>query len=96
MRERIISWMPNKFWEGREIYRCNYPDYEILIKNIGKKVDVLVMPNKDLITIEPEEFLLKDKRSEWEIPENEKGWSKKFGRNVPNRFHFKIKPMEVK
>ena len=95
MREKIVSWMPNKFWKGRTIYRCNKPDAIILAKNIGKKVDVLVMPGRNLITIEPEEFIKKDTRSEWDIPENEKGWSKKFGRNVPNRYHFKIKPMEA-
>ena len=53
------------------------------------------MPDNNLVTIEPEEFIGKDTRFEWDIPENEKGWSKKFGRNVPNRYHFKIKPMEA-
>ena len=93
-RERLETWMEGNFHEGRTIYRGNNKEYNILSKNIGKEVEVLMMPSRKIAVVVPTGYLGYDSRKEWEIPEDEKGWSLKNRRNVPNRHTFSIEPFK--
>jgi len=98
-QDRLFSYMSDNFYPGRKIYRGNKFDNEILKRNVGKEVPVSVAQYDgskyrwSQVKVVPVQFLRYDDRHENFIPEEEKAFSKKFGKMVPNRFAWEIEPL---
>ena len=98
-QDRLFSYMSDNFYPGKKIYRGNKFDNEILKRNIGKQVPVNVAQRDgsdwrwSQVKITPVQLLRYDDRHENFIPEEEKSFSKKFGKMVPNRFAWEIEPL---
>ena len=98
-QDRLYSYMSDNFYPGRKIYRGNKFDNEILKRNIGKEVPVSIAQYDGSkyrwseIKIVPMRFLQYDNRHENFIPEDEKAFSKKHKKMVPNRFSWEIQPL---
>ena len=84
-QDTLFSYMSDNFYPGRNIYRGNKFDNEILKRNIGKKIPVNVANWDDTVkkyrwsrvNITPLKFLQYDNRHENFIPKDEKAFSKK-------------------
>jgi len=102
-QDRLISYMSDNFYIGKDTYRGNKFDNEILKRNIGKKVIVVLgswdeVDNKyyySELTIIPKRFIHRDWRDESQIPTEEKAFSKKQRKLVPNRFLWEIEPLTM-
>jgi hypothetical protein len=98
-QDRLFSYMSDNFYPGRTIYRGNKFDNEILKRNVGKEVPVSVAQYDgskyrwSQVKVVPVQFLKYDDRHENFIPEEEKAFSKKHGKMVPNRFAWEIEPL---
>ena len=98
-QDRLVSYMSDNFYPGRRIYRGNKFDNEILKRNVGKAVPVSVAQYDgskyrwSQVKVVPVQFLKYDDRHENFIPEEEKAFSKKHGKLVPNRFAWEIEPL---
>ena len=100
-KDRLYSYESDNFYPGRSIYRGNKLDNEILKRNIGKEVPVHIgnwddTANKyrwSRVNITPVKFLKYDDRHENFIPDDEKAYSKKHGKRVPNRFAWEIETL---
>ena len=100
-QDTLFSYMSDNFYPGRNIYRGNKFDNEILKRNIGKKIPVNVVNWDDTVkkyrwsrvNITPLKFLQYDNRHENFIPKDEKAFSKKHNKMVPNRFSWEIEPL---
>ena len=101
-KDRLYSYESDNFYPGRSIYRGNKLDNEILKRNIGKEVPVHIGNWDDTakkclgwsrVNITPIKFLNYDDRHENFIPDDEKAYSKKHGKRVPNRFAWEIETL---
>tara|TARA_Y100000996_G_C22039440_1_gene444409 strand:- start:12 stop:320 length:309 start_codon:yes stop_codon:yes gene_type:complete len=100
-KDRLISYMSEYFFKGQNNYRGNNFDTEVLKRNIGKEVPLSLAEwneydNKyywSQLMITPVRVLDYDRRPEFQIPDNEKSFSKKYNKLVPNRWLWEIKPL---
>ncbi len=100
-KDRLISYMSEYFYSGQNKYRGNNFDTEILKRNIGKEVPLSLAKWNEQdkkyywsqVMITPVRVLGYDRRPEWQIPEEEKSFSKKHDKYVPNRWLWEIKPL---
>ena len=100
-KDRLISYMSENFYSGQNRYRGNNFDTKIIRKNVGKKVPLsLAEYNEDdkkyywsEVMITPVKVLGYDRRPEFQIPDEEKSYSKKYDKLVPNRWLWEIKPL---
>ena len=86
-KDRLISYMSEHFFKGQNKYRGNNFDTKVLKRNIGKEVP--------LSLAEWNEYDNKYywSQPEFQIPDNEKSFSKKYNKLVPNRWLWEIKPL---
>ncbi len=96
-RDTIISWNVDKFNSDITIYRADKAEANILKNNIGKIVNVKVHNPKtpkavSIFPIKVNKDLGYDGTHESMIPDDQKNWSKKQKKLVPNRFIFKVEP----
>ena len=100
-KDRLISYMSEHFYSGQDKYHGNKIDHEIFQKNIGKEIPLSLAEWNDYdkkyywskLMITPVRFMGYDSRPEFQIPNDEKSFSKKYGKYVPNRYHWRIKPV---
>ena len=101
MKKRLTSYMTENFYPGKNTYRGNKIDHETMQNFVGKELPVTLGDYNETenkyywteVLITPLRLISYDKRPEWQIPNEEKAFSKKHRKLVPNRYLWEIKPL---